>query len=404
MSENLVEYKEKAGACAECGNSPVRHTPLWWHATLSVYFSMMGRDFLGNGSGIFGGIDKYVRMLSETIDEVMFRSFALVGLVQYQREVSKAATYRSQVIWEEAVRRHIPMEQVIFFGKYIDNYRAQIRGRWRYFTSIPIPSSLPQTAYFWIDDKYLLKRALQTLGVAVPIYASVTTAKEARAAFDWMGGTVIVKPRSGSRGRHTTTFVRSYEELDRAFAIAQQLCRFVSIERHLEGSVCRGTVIGGKLAGFFSAAAPEIVGDGRSTIEQLIAAKNSAKPDRVQDIVMRDEHYAFLARQGFTGETVLRAGQMVTLSHRTGRLFGGETRELLDTVHPTLRDGLERAAQGLCVPVVGFDLIIRDPESDPLTQEWGIIEANSLPFIDLHYLPLHGAPSNPAAQVWDLWD
>jgi D-alanine-D-alanine ligase-like ATP-grasp enzyme len=53
--------------------------------------------------------------------------------------------------------------------------------------------------------------------------------------------------------------------------------------------------------------------------------------------------------------------------------------------------------------VAGFDLIIADPEQDPDNQEWGIIEANSLPFIDLHYLPLYGRPSNPAAQVWDMW-
>jgi D-alanine-D-alanine ligase-like ATP-grasp enzyme len=94
---------------------------------------------------------------------------------------------------------------------------------------------------------------------------------------------------------------------------------------------------------------------------------------------------------------------VVPLTHRTGRLFGGETRELLASVHPKLRDTLERAVRTLDVPVVGLDVIIKDPEADPDTQTWGIIEANSLPFIDLHYLPLYGTPSNPAAQVWDLW-
>jgi cyanophycin synthetase len=73
-------------------------------------------------------------------------------------------------------------------------------------------------------------------------------------------------------------------------------------------------------------------------------------------------------------------------------------------VHPKLREYLERAAAALGVPIVGFDLIIKDPEGDPEIQEWGIIEANSLPFIDLHYLPLHGEPSNVAAHVWDLWN
>ena len=403
MSAGLAEYKEKVGTCAACGNSPVNHTHTWVSATLSVYFSIVGRDFLGNGTGLLGESDRLVRGFSELLDEATFRIFALLGFVRYAHDPTKAETYRSQVIWEEALRRAIPMEQIILFRRPTDHYRAKIRGRWRYFTSIPTPQRLPQSAYFWIDDKYLLKQALNTLGISVPVYASVTSQAEARAAFDRMGGTVIVKPRSGSRGRHTTTFVRTREQMDRAFASARQLCRFVSVERHLEGSVCRGTVIGGKLAGFFKADPPQVMGDGISTIQQLIVHKNAIKPERVQDIVLRDEHYAFLTRQGYTIETVVPSEVVVTLSHRTGRLFGGETRELLNTVHPALREALERAAQGLRVPVVGFDLIIREPELDPAQQEWGIIEANSLPFIDLHYLPLYGEPSNPAAAVWDMW-
>jgi D-alanine-D-alanine ligase-like ATP-grasp enzyme len=64
---------------------------------------------------------------------------------------------------------------------------------------------------------------------------------------------------------------------------------------------------------------------------------------------------------------------------------------------------MERAARALQTPLVGFDLIIPDPERDPDAQTWGVIEANSLPYIDLHYLPLEGTPSNVAASVWDLW-
>jgi D-alanine-D-alanine ligase-like ATP-grasp enzyme len=64
---------------------------------------------------------------------------------------------------------------------------------------------------------------------------------------------------------------------------------------------------------------------------------------------------------------------------------------------------MEKAGVVLGAPVVGFDVIIENPTEDPDTVRWGIIEANSLPFIDLHYLPLHGTPSNPASAVWDLW-
>ena len=55
----------------------------------------------------------------------------------------------------------------------------------------------------------------------------------------------------------------------------------------------------------------------------------------------------------------------------------------------------------LKLPIVGFDIIIPDPKTDPDGQRWGILEANSLPFIELHYSPLQGTPSRVAADVWD---
>jgi hypothetical protein len=47
---------------------------------------------------------------------------------------------------------------------------------------------------------------------------------------------------------------------------------------------------------------------------------------------------------------------------------------------------------------------MENPQDDPNNQKWGIIEANSLPFIDLHYWPLYGEPVNIASYVWDLWE
>jgi len=54
--------------------------------------------------------------------------------------------------------------------------------------------------------------------------------------------------------------------------------------------------------------------------------------------------------------------------------------------------------------VVGFDCIIPDPTKDANSQRWGIIECNSLPFIDLHYFALEGKPKNIAGMIWDMWE
>lgn len=397
----MHEYKEKPGACAACGNSPVNHHVAFVFNTLNAVFSVMSHRI--TGTRVLSALDTGARIMMETMDVIHTAVMQRIGAVRWGTDPQKARTYRSQVIWEEAARRGIRMEQMFLFGMASDVYRAHLRGAWHYFKSIPLPPEVPQDAYLWIDDKTVLKEELRRIGIPTPESESVSSYRDARTAFARLGGLVVVKPRCGSRGRHTTTLIKTDEDLARAFTVARQLCAFVSIERHLQGPVCRGTVVGGKLAGFFAAEAPRVIGDGHSTIAELVEKVNASRHERVQPIALTAEHESQLSRQGFSVQSVVPHGVEVVLSHRTGRLFGGETRELLDTVHPRMREYLEKAARGLRVPIVGFDLIIPNPEADPDTQGWGVIEANSLPFIDLHYLPLHGKPSNPAAAVWDLW-
>lgn len=395
------EYKEQVGACSECGNSPTHHVAQFVIATIDIWAATLSYRLgtIALAQRLFTALG----VLSERMDYFNHSLMRTIGLSKSGHVIEKARTYRSQVVWEEADRRGIPMEQIVFLGSFSDVYRARIANRWVYFESLPIPRSYSYDAYRWLDDKYRLNAVLKSAGVPVPHLESVTSKSQALTAFSRMNGLAVIKPRAGSRGRHTTTNIRDEVALRAAFKSAKKLCQYVCVTRHLSGSICRGTVVNGKLVGFFQADPPRLVGNGVATIRELLDAKNNARHERVQPVELREEHQAYLRRAGYTSESVLRDGEVLDLTHRTGRLFGGETRELLSEVHPKLRAYLERAAQALNVPIVGFDLIVKDPTADPDTEEWGIIEANSLPFIDLHYLPLYGEPSNVAKHLWDLW-
>ena len=392
------EYKEQAGACTDCGNSPVNHIEMYWLQTFNVWISAHGKNGIRQSIHAFG--ERFLTWL----EPALYRFLTVMPITKFAHDPNAASSYRSQVIWEEANRRGILMEQMVILGMHSEIYRARIRDRWFYFQSLPVPPALNGERYPYADDKYLLKEILGAEGIPVPHIVSATNVAEAKRKFAEFEGAVVVKPRSGSRARHTTVNVSSEGELKEAFRSAQRLCRYVALESYIRGGVCRGTVVNGRLVGFFQAYPPEITGDGMSTIEQLIQKKNNSKPERVQNVVLTDEHEQFLKRLGYSQQSVIPKDKIVALTHRTGRLFGGRTRELLGSEHPVLRQYLEHAAVILKTPVIGFDLIIENPESNPDAQRWGIIEANTLPFIDLHYLPLEGTPSNVAAHVWDLWN
>jgi cyanophycin synthetase len=97
----------------------------------------------------------------------------------------------------------------------------------------------------------------------------------------------------------------------------------------------------------------------------------------------------------------LAKGQGVSLSEKIGVNYGGSSCEDFEICHPDNKELFVQAARLVNDPIVGFDFIIPDITKSWKGQKCGFLEANSLPFIDLHYNPLLGKPRNVAAKVWD---
>lgn len=396
----VAASKTARGRCAACNDSPVAHMPTYIASSIEAWLSDHALPRFVSG-------DLFLRVRSALADIVLggFVEGAIVlRMASMSRNRELACTYRSQVVWEEAARRGIDMEQLFIFGKPTEIYRARVHGRRIYFQSIPVPDELTNKQFDRLDDKLHFKQMLRDNGIAVSGAHVATSADEAGAIFESLRKPVVVKPRIGTRARHTTTNIWTREEFDAAFDLAKQLCAYILIEEHYMGAVSRATVVAGNLEGFLHMLPARITGDGEHSIAQLIAHQNATRPERVADIVLDAEHLAYIARSGYTTDSVLDAGTTIDLSRRTGRFEGGATHEIRDRVHPKLRAYVESAARILRTPLVGFDIIVPDPEADPDTQRWGFLEANSLPYIDLHYFPLEGEPSPVAAAVWNLWD
>lgn len=389
--------KQTETACLYCGDSPVRHLETFVSETMA---SAANQSRLFPGMRTLHGL---VDRISDGFARFFIQILRLFGCAFFSRDMERARTLRSALIWREAARRGIAMEQLIAFGKPTEWYRARLGEAWRYFESVPLPPHLPRSGHQWLDDKHLLKVRLRQAGIPTPRSVVVRSARAARAAFAALGAPVVVKPCTGSRGRHTTVLVLDIASLEEGFKRARELNHFVVVEEYLAGSVCRATAVAGTLRGFLRADPPTVVGDGKRTVAELITEKNRARSERVAEVLIRPELTEFIERQGHALSAVLPKGKQLSLLFRTGRLFGGRTREMLSEVHPEFRALLEKAGEIADAPVVGFDVIIPDPTRTPNSQRWGIIEGNSLPFIDLHDFALEGAPANVAAHIWDLW-
>ena len=396
MSDTLEPHR-KVSKCIYCGDASVPHTLYFFSSLPSVVFDTHVIKTTKHAPS-------FVRDFVEWLFVFLFEVLRFLHISKLSDDISLAKTFRSRVIWDEAKRRGIDMKQVIVLGKPLDLYRTRMHGKLVYFDSLPIPPDRMILKNNW-DDKFLLKQELASNDIPVPKFFSfsVFSGVNLEEVFNKFQKPIIVKPRVGSRGRHTVTNIHTLEQFKAGVNIVKQICAYVAVEEHLQGDVCRATFVDGKLMGFYRGVSPAVVGDGVKTIEQLIQEKDENRNERVEKVLVNQEMKDYIARLGFNMGDVLQSGVRLSLTYRTGRLFGGTTREMLDELHPSFLPILNKAATMVDLPVLGFDCIVPDPTKDAGAQRWGIIECNTLPFIDLHYYALEGKPKNIAGAIWDMW-
>ena len=200
--------------------------------------------------------------------------------------------------------------------------------------------------------------------------------------------------------------INTPEELIAGFKKAKKLSPLVVIEEELWGSLFRGTLIGEKLVGVVKRDQPGVTGDGMHTLRQLLEEENK-RPQRLgpifHKIIVDKETELELERQKVKFDDVVEKGRIVTFSQKTSRGCGGTTTEVTDIVHLDNIKMLEHVGKFLNDPLVGVDFVMEDiTKSWKQEQRCGIIECNSMPFIDLHHYPLFGKPNNVAGKLWDL--
>ena len=272
------------------------------------------------------------------------------------------------------------------------------------FDGLPRPRSAHETSLNWMDDKGIIIDRFRKAGIPVPRGRSCTTVAQAFEVFDAIRGPVIVKPNLGSRSRHTYIHITDKETLRHAFMKARELSPYVVVEEELPGFVFRVTLIDKKIAGVMRREPPHVIGDGEHTIRELVDVENK-NPLRhgpiFHTIELGEEAHAVLAVQKLSVDAVPKKDALVVLHDKVSRAYGASTTELA-SIHPDNEKMFLQLADVLDDPLVGVDFMIEDMARSWREEKCGVIECNSLPFVDLHHYPLKGAAKNAAGAVWDM--
>ncbi|MFO1204674.1 MAG: cyanophycin synthetase [Burkholderiales bacterium] len=243
-------------------------------------------------------------------------------------------------------------------------------------------------------DKDLTKRLLETCGVPVPEGRLVESPEDAWHAAEEIGTPVVVKPTDGNHGRGVFTDLTAREQIEAAYRVACEEGTGVIVERCVPGSEHRLLVVGGRVAAAAKGEAASVVGDGRSTIRELVQSQLNSDPRRgntedfpLNPVRMNSTVRADLARQGFTPESIPPADQTVLVQRNGNVAF-----DVTDRVHADVAAAAALAARVVGLDIAGIDLVAEDV-GRPLDEQGGaIVEVNAGPSLIYHLKPADAAP------------
>ncbi len=253
------------------------------------------------------------------------------------------------------------------------------------------------------DTKFLLEHA----EIAVPRGDIIGKEENLEASCQYVGFPLVVKPVGGNHGRGITVNISNYEDALVAFHAAKIVSPKVIIEKYITGEDYRILVINNVLVAAAKRSPAHIIGDGKSTIEDLVADVNR-DPRRgyghenvLTKITINDLTKTIISAKGYTEKSVPANGERVILKDTANLSTGGTAEDVTDIVHPSNVSMCERISKIIDLDICGIDIMTTDI-SQPLEDTGGaVLEVNAGPGFRMHLAPTTGLPRNVAAPVVD---
>ena len=253
------------------------------------------------------------------------------------------------------------------------------------------------------DTKFLLEQA----EVDVPRGDIISRESSLEDACRYVGYPLVIKPIGGNHGRGITVDINNYEDALEAFKVAKEVSRRVIVEKYITGEDYRLLVINNKFVAAAKRTPAHVVGDGKSTIQELVDLVNS-DPRRgyghekvLTAITINDLTKNIITDAGYTVDSVIPEGEILILKDTANLSTGGTAEDVTDIVHPANVDMAERISKIIDLDICGIDVMTTDI-TKPLSATGGaVLEVNAGPGFRMHLAPTTGLPRNVASPVVD---
>lgn len=244
-------------------------------------------------------------------------------------------------------------------------------------------------------NKVVTKKILDQAGFPVPAGAEFSHKEEALRYYGQVASSaIVIKPKSTNFGLGISIFQEpaSLADYEKALDIAFSEDSHVLVEEFVAGTEYRFFILDGKCEAVLLRVAANVVGDGQSTIRELVEQKNQ-DPLRGREhrspleiINLGDIELLMLEQQGYTPDTVLPEGVQAFLRGNSNISTGGDSIDMTDQMDQSYKQLAAAMATAMGAWACGVDLIIPD-RTKPANKEepnCTCIELNFNPAMYLH--------------------
>ncbi|HTN46826.1 MAG TPA: cyanophycin synthetase [Flavipsychrobacter sp.] len=343
-----------------------------------------------------------VRIAEALIKGEEFDLQACIQQLRELREDNRLGPSTGSIV-EEAHRRKIPWirlnsSSLVQLGYGVNQRRIQAT----------VASTTSSIAVELACDKEETKNLLEASEIPVPKGRIVYNEEGLEEAIRKIGYPIVLKPVNGNHGKGATTNIKTWEEALVALDAARKYSRAIICEKFITGRDFRVLVINYKYVAAALRTPAAVVGDGVSTVQQLIDKVNSDPRrgfghEKVLTAIKVD-HFTMdmLAKKDYNLDTVIAKGEELWLKPTANLSTGGTATDVTDYVHPSNIFMAERIAKIIGLNICGIDIMAPDL-SQPIEENGGaVLEVNAAPGFRMHLDPTEGLPRNVAEPVIDM--
>ncbi len=218
---------------------------------------------------------------------------------------------------------------------------------------------------------------------------------------------VVFKPTHGTHGRQIVVGVKEWDEccsLLEKYFLNPEFEGGVLLEEMFLGSECRIIANKRKVIAAMKRDPANVVGNGSSSIEELIKVKNllpirNISQDLYPHISIDLDLEENLRKQNLSTSSIPKNGEKIILRTVSNIMAGGDAIDITDSIHESVKEIALRTIRAIPgLSWVGIDFMSTDLESAQNSSSYSIIELGALPEFAMHDIPMYGKPRDVAKE------